>query len=245
MYSQGTHPMKNNFVTSIVTLLAATATLAAIAPSASAGSFVPQEEGEIDVDLGTALTGDYIDLTGTGIASVVSETDASTGSKSRLFVDKAGTDNTYGDVEFDAKDIGTSDGSGDYWFRPVAFDANGTDLLEGGQLEVGPFTFNFEETIKAITLSFFDTEGEGTSFSANGTEYFVEAGKNKNVQEFTVFDVSSLTVNLGEAGAVFKHGDGVNLQIGLAAVPEPATALGLMVAAGLSTAALKRKQKAA
>ncbi|MFW5763022.1 MAG: PEP-CTERM sorting domain-containing protein, partial [Coleofasciculus sp.] len=113
--------------TGTIASLVAAATVATgfMAPSASALSLVPQEEGEVDVGLGACLspssqTGDpctYLTLSPL-IGSIESLVDDSTGTKSRLFVDKSGTLNTYGAVQFLPSDGGTPQEG--YWFRPAA-----------------------------------------------------------------------------------------------------------------------------
>ncbi|WP_204137451.1 LEVG family PEP-CTERM protein [Halomicronema sp. CCY15110] len=209
----------------------------AIAPEAEANSLVPQKEGEVNVGLGACLpTPDgcsYLNL-GPLIESVVSLKDSSTNTKSRLFVDQSGTANKYGGVRFKSTDIGTSDGSGDYWFRPAAMKADGeTTLVEKGQLEVGTFLFTFTQALSDLTVNWFDTERQGgtryTAFDLNGNEVAagtIAAGSNNNVQETTLTGVKSILLNLGE-----RHGgtgDGVNFQLdGVAAVPEPGLMMGL------------------
>ncbi len=216
---------------------------------AQAISLVPQQEGEVNVGFTSALGGgDYLNL-GPLFSSVESLVDPSTGTQSRLFVDRAGTNNTYGGIRFLAKDIGTSEGSGDFWFRPVAMAANGINpLVENGQLEVGLFKFNFATVIQELNISWFDTEflnaskGQGTSYTveyADGStaSEFISAGANNNLQSTTLNNVSSITLNLGERRG--STGDGVNFQMdGVPApadVPEPSILLGLgaLVAAGV------------
>lgn len=215
--------------------------------SARAASLVPQQEGEVNVGFAAPLDGgSYLGLSSI-ITSIESLTDASTGTKSRLFVDKAGTDNTYGFVQFESTDLGTSDGSGSFWFRPVAMAANGIDpLIEGGQLEVGLFKFTFAKVVQELSLSFFDTEfrninsGKGTSYTVefgdgSTDKVFVPAGPNNNVQTYSLSSVKAITLDLGEKRGT--TGDGVNVQV---AVPEPGIigGLGTLVVVGL----LKRRQ---
>ena len=71
----------------------------------------------------------------------------------RLFVDLAGTKNFYDGVFFDKKDVGTN-GEG-YWYRPS------TDE-EGGQLEVGVFSFNLPRKT-SFRLDFLDVSVEAAS----------------------------------------------------------------------------------
>lgn len=213
-----------------------------VSPAAQAASLVPQAEGEVNVGFASPLGGgSYLNLNPL-IDSVTSLIDPSTGTKSRLFVDRSGTANTYGGIQFRSNDLGTSDASGDYWFRPVAMLANGTaPLMENGQLEVGTFEFKFKNTLSALTVNWFDTEyfnaraGVGTSYTVkygdNTTEtVFIPAGPNRNIQTTTLFNVSSITLNLGEKYG--RTGDGVNFQVD---VPEPSMILGLgaLVAVGL------------
>lgn len=224
------------------TLGAGIAFVANLAP-ASAISLVPQQEGELNVGLGTALANSYIATPGFSITSLV---DSSTGTKSRLFVDKAGTANSYGNgaIQFLASDIGTSEVGGSYWFRPVTMQANGvTPLVENGQLEVGTFKFAFDKTIEQLTVRWFDTEyANTTSFNVNGSSEigFVPAGADKNIYTKTFTNVSSLVLNLGERGGKFGTGDGVNFQA--EAVPEPMTMAGVALAgAGLSWVRRRRQ----
>lgn len=224
------------------------------ASAAQAVSFVPQQEGEVNVGFTSALGGgSYLNL-GPLISSVESLVDPSTGTRSRLFVDRAGTNNTYGGIRFLSKDIGTSEGSGDFWFRPVAMAANGTNpLVENGQLEVGLFKFNFATVIQELNISWFDTEflnaaaGQGTSYTveyADGStaSAFIRAGANNNVQTSTLNNVTSITLNLGERRG--STGDGVNFQMdGVpvpADVPEPSMLLGL---GALATAGFVQRQR--
>lgn len=218
-----------------------------VAPSAFAVSLVPQAEGEVNVGFESCL-GDgcsYLDVDPL-ISSIESLTDDSTGTRSRLFVDAAGTDNTYGGVQFLAKDIGTSEGSGDFWFRPVAMAEDGVNtLLENGQLEVGTFKFNFSRVITELNINWFDTERQGgtnyTVFDGDGLEIAsgtVAAGANNNIFSSTFTNVGAIQLDLGERYG--RTGDGVNFQVD---VPEPGIILGLgaMVLAG--TAGLRRKQE--
>jgi hypothetical protein len=211
------------------------------ASPARAFTFVPQEEGEINVGLGDALGGNsYLATPSLTVTSLV---DNSTGTRSRLFVDKAGTTNLYGAIQFLARDAGTSEESNNYWFRPVAVKADGvTSLVEQGQLEVGTFQFDFANPVSQLVVRLFDTEWQGgTSFSVNGGGWIdVLAGENNNIRELQLNNVSSLVLNLGEHyGAT---GDGVNAQV--AAVPEPTTMAGLALA-GAGFAAMRRRRQSA
>jgi hypothetical protein len=209
-------------------------------PTAQAISFVPAEEGEVNVGFAAALTGEaYLNLDPV-FASIESLVDPSTQTRSRLFVDRAGTSNTYGGIRFRSNDVGTAEGSGDFWFRPVAMAANGVDpLVENGQLEVGLFKFNFASILDDLEISWFDTEferanqGKGTSYTveyADGSteSQYIAAGRNNNIQSTILNDVASITLNLGERRG--STGDGVNFQMeGSPAedVPEPSLLLGL------------------
>lgn len=231
-------------------LAASVVGLGAIAPSAQASSLVPQQEGEVNVGFNSCLGGgcSYLTLDPT-IESIVSLVDDSTGTQSRLFVDQAGTANQYGSIQFLSTDIGTSDGSGDFWFRPVAMNATGdAPLVEGGQLEVGTFEFTFSQVLSDLTVNWFDTERQGgtsyTAFDINGDQIatgIINKGPNGNVQETTLTDVKSIILNLGERHG--RTGDGVNFQVdGVAAVPEPGLMMGLgafVVAGGLG---LRKRQ---
>lgn len=222
--------------------------LGAIAPVAQAISLVPQQEGEVNVGFDSCLGNDceYLTLNPL-IKSIVSLTDDSTDTKSRLFVDQAGTENTYGGVKFRARDIGTSEGSGDFWFRPAAMMENGIDtLVENGQLEVGTFEFTFSQILSDLTLSWFDTERKnGTSYTAfdeNGNEIAsgaIAKGANNNVQETSLTNVKSIILNLGERHG--KTGDGVNFQV--TAVPEPGLMMGLGAFAMAGGLGLRKKNQ--
>jgi len=241
------HALKT--ISCVAPMLAATVVgVGAIAPAAQASSLVPQAEGEVNVGLGACL-GDgcsYLTLDSV-IESIDSLVDSSTGTQSRLFVDKAGTNNSYfgGLINFRSKDIGTSEGSGDYWFRPVAMTESGTGLLEDGQLEVGTFKFNFNQILTDLTVNWFDTERK------NGTDYIVEygdgttssgiiaAGPNNNIQSSTFTNVRAITLNLGERHG--RTGDGVNFQAN-ATVPEPGLMLGLGAFAVAGGLGLRKRQ---
>lgn len=225
-------------------LAASIAGVGAIAPEAQAGNFVPQQEGEVKVVnsdgsnafgscLGSSCS--YLNL-GSIIESIESLVDDSTHTQSRLFVDKAGTENTYGGITFKSKDLGTAqfhddEESGDFWFRPVAMKADGiTPLVEKGQLEVGTFKFTFSQILEDLTVNWFDTERAGkTSYivvdgDGNTTTGIVAAGANNNIQSSTFTNVKAITLNLGEQFG--RTGDGVNFQ-GHATVPEPGLMMGL------------------
>ena len=219
-------------------LIASSVAIGVSASAAQAFSLVPQQEGEIDVGLSSCL-GDgcsYLNVDSM-FESIESLIDSSTGTRSRLFVDRAGTDNTYGGIRFLATDIGTSEGSGQYWFRPVAMKTDGiTTLVEEGQLEVGTFRFAFAQIMASLTVDWFDTEyNNGTSYTveyADGSTSngIIAAGANNNIRSTLLSNVSAITLNLGQRhGAT---GDGVNVQMtGEPAettdVPEPGIVLGL------------------
>jgi hypothetical protein len=228
------------FPKSVTLGLAATALIGVVAhpQSAQAVNLVPQQEGEIKLTNLDCLTGQCIELDGSIFASIVSEKDSSTGTYSYLFVDQKGTENTYYDLKnnsqftFGSVDLGTTEPEGQFWFRPVAVNQDGT-LMENGELEVGTFTFQFAKTLSELNLSFFDTEKRGgTSFKvfyADGSDQsiLVSKGPNSNLQTFSFSDVDKITLNLGERYG--RTGDGVNFQ-GTATVPEPSVTLGAIAA---------------
>jgi hypothetical protein len=231
-------------------LLVSTLSLGVVANSASAGTLVPQAEGEINVGVGSAIGGGtYISTPGISITSLV---DASTGTKSRLFVDKAGTSNNYGSlIKFLGKDAGTSEVTNQYWFRPVAMLADGvTPRVEAGQLEVGTFKLDFDNIISSLSVRWFDTEDIDTTFTAYdaignaisaGT---IAAGWDSNIQGRSFANVKSLILNLGQANSpkFGGTGDGVLFQMtATQAVPEPGLILG-MGAAVIAGVASKRKR---
>jgi hypothetical protein len=221
------------------------------ASSASAFSLVPQQEGEVNVGLSDCLgTGcSYVPLNPV-ISSVESKVDSSTGTRSRLFVDRTGTANAYAGVQFLATDIGTADETGAYWFRPVSMQANGVDpKLEKGQLEVGTFRFNFASTLEYLNVRWFDVEylrgNKGTGYTiglSDGSTLtgMLATGPNKNIQSQTFNQVNWIELNLGERAG--HTGDGVNFQAEgePESVPEPGLTLGLGV---LAIAGLTRLRK--
>lgn len=215
-----------------------------VSPAAQAASLVPQAEGEVNVGFATALGGGtYLSLDPL-IASVTSLVDPSTNTRSRLFVDRAGTANTYGGIQFLATDLGTSETSGDFWFRPVAMQRNGTTpLVERGQLEVGVFRFAFANTISNLAINWFDTESAGTSYTVEFSDGRIEtasiaAGLNNNIQTTTLSNVSAITLNLGQRQG--STGDGVNFQV--VDVPEPSMLIGL---GALATFGLVQRRRTA
>ncbi len=222
----------------LISLIATTATIATFSSSASAGSLVPQKEGEINVGLGC------IDLDPNKcieasdipfIQSIESLTDSTTGNRSRLFVDNLATANTYGSganaIKFKTKDAGTN--PIDFWFRPSEHNEATGSAEEKGQLEVGTFTFTFTEILKELTVDFFDTESSNTTgvIAINGVNLaspdWVAKGKDSNIVSQTFFDISSITLKLGhdkEKGT----GDGVDFNLVNQEVPEPTTILSLL-----------------
>ncbi|MGB0564078.1 MAG: LEVG family PEP-CTERM protein [Spirulinaceae cyanobacterium] len=233
-------------------LLAAAATVATgvYATPALAFDFVPMEEGEIDVGLG--CYDDCIQLDPI-FESIVSLTDSSSGSRSRLFVDNLATKSTYnnGGVEFKQKDAGTNQTG--YVFRPSEYNESTGYAEEKGQLEVGTYTFNFSSVLSELTIDFWDTESNGTGIMyLNGQDVrkaggsWLAGGSNNNVQSKTFFDVSSITISFGNdtAGGT---GDGVNFRMAGtpapdAATPEPFSMIGAGLALGAG-ALLKNRKK--
>jgi hypothetical protein len=224
---------------------ASTACVAGMATAATAGDFVPQQQGEINVGLGcldgvaSCLELDPI------FASIESLTDATSGTQSRLFVDYFGAGDevmTYGSgddtVRFKTKDAGTN--SMGYWLRPSERSVGGGNE-ETGQLEVGTFRFNFAQTLAELTIDFFDTESRNSTgvLAINGVDLdnpdYVAQGRDGNVVSQTFYNISSLDLKLG-LDKTSGTGDGVNFRMsGVPAqdVPEPAAAVGLLAIAGL------------
>ena len=233
-------------------LAASVAMTTGMASTAQAFDLVPQQEGEVALDNLNCLTGSCLELDPI-VQSVVSEQDDSTGTYSRLFVDKYDTANDYGSFGFSAKDVGTSDTAGDYWFRPVAFDQNG-NAIEGGELEVGTFKFVFAEIIESLTVSWFDTERSGTNYSGTvilsdgSTASFedkVPKGPDSNTYEKTFFNVESITLDLGQKSKnPKKTGDGVNFQVSAEPVPEPSVMLGVAAVTMMGGFARRKQRKA-
>lgn len=247
--------IQQKVVYSAASFLAATASLAVTSASASAVNLTPQVQGEVNVGLG--CLDECIDISAM-FESIVSEVDATTGTKSRLFVDYFGADDkkeTFGEgsgkVVLNKRDRGTyATQTAGFWFRPSEVSPNGGNE-ENGQLEVGTFTFNFVREMAELTIDFFDTESAMTTgiLAINGINLldpaYVPAGADKNVYSQTFTNVSSFTIKLGEDFAK-GTGDGVNFQMsGVPSVPEPATVLGLMAIAGLGLGLKKTQQDAA
>lgn len=237
--------------------LLATTTTVAISTMASSGyavSLVPDSEGEIDVGLGCLDAAQCIEPESLSfVESIMSETDETTSSRSRLFIDDLTTENVYGDdVSFLTTDAGTN--PADVWFRPVAYLEATDSYPEEGQLEVGTYTFEFGTLLKELTIEYFDAESENTTgvVALNGNPLaspdWVPAGSNGNVFTQTFADVSSLTLKLGlfdpEGMMVKKPGDGVRFRLAAtpATVPEPTTISGL-VAVGLAVAGSKLRKR--
>lgn len=221
---------------------ASTLTMSVLAPSASAVSLVPQTEAEINVGLGCIDPSRCLsDLTAYLIGSVVSETDATSGTKSRLFVDNLATFSQYGGITFQTSDQGTNPLN--YWFRPSEAGSNGAVGEENGQLEVGTFTFNFLETIQELTVAYFDTERSDQTgvLAINGSAIVpgtfvsgaVPQGPNSNIFAQTFTNVNSITLKLGQDFAQ-GTGDGVDFQLNdnTQSVPEPGT-VGALFGAGI------------
>lgn len=227
--------------TGAVAALVTTSALATgfLAPSASAYvSLVPQDETEIDVGLG-CLTADCLtDLTPYWIQSIESLVDSSTGTKSRLFVDLLGTENTYGSVMLGEIDGGTNPGG--YWFRPSETNADGSAGEEKGQLEVGTYKFIFTKIIPELKIAYFDNETGGVTgiLPAN----FIPAGPNGNIQYQTLFNVKEVTLKLGN-DTVSGTGDGVSFQLYKKAVPEPSAAVGLGALGLMGIFGLRKRNK--
>jgi len=230
--------------------------MGAIAPAASAINLVPAQEGEINVGLGSSVDSKgYLDTTPLGymIESLEFTTrkgNADLTTRSRLFVDQAGTSNKYGGgFSFQSRDIGTSDQNRAFWFRPAStlLTSNG-GLIEKGQLEVGRFLFTFQQPMESLLLSFFDVEATGTSvLKINGQDFnqAIAPGSNNSQRQVTLNNVQTLELMLGNANTGSRNatGDGVLLQASGQPVPEPASMLGI-AAAGAGIAAIRRRKNA-
>ncbi|MGB3535171.1 MAG: LEVG family PEP-CTERM protein [Microcoleaceae cyanobacterium] len=239
--------MKTQLFKSVLAVTTASIALGSFATQASAVDLTPSEEGEVNV--GLDIDGaEYLDNNSfTFIDSIVSEVDASTGSRSRLFIDDLTTQNTYtGGIRLKSKDAGTNHTG--MWFRPSEF-ADGQSE-ESGQLEVGTFTFNFNTVFEDLNINWFDTESNNTTgvTAINGQTLdspdWVAKGSNGNIFTQTFANVQSITLKLGN-DSPNGTGDGVNFQLSgnpvPASVPEPATLGGLAVV-GLALAGRRKLQ---
>ncbi len=231
--------------TGAVAALVTTSALATgfLAPSASAyTSLVPQDETEIDVGLG-CLTADCLtwdELAPYWIKSIESLEDSSSGTKSRLFVDKLGTDSFYGPVKLYAKDGGTNPEG--YWFRPSEVEPAGSipEREEQGQLEVGTYKFTFTKIIPELTIAYFDNETNGVTGVDGGP--YIPAGPDGNIKYQTLFNVEEVILTLGnDTNPGF--GDGVSFQLSKKAVPEPGAAVGLGALGLMGIFGLRKRNK--
>jgi len=229
-------------------LAASTVTVGLMAPSASALSLVPQEEGEVELVNLAPLDAMQVVTLPALIKSVESLANPS-GTEptfSRLFVDKLTTANNYGGiVQFQARDTGTVPEG--FWYRPSEVEE------ENGQLEVGTFKFMFTETLPELTVRYFDTESSDTTgvlpffadADTDGTllsgENPVPAGEDGNIYTQTWENVSFITLKLGKDTA--GTGDGVDFQ--LESVPEPGTVLGLGTLAMAGAFGLRKRNRKA
>jgi len=201
------------------------------------------QEGEIDV--GLVCIEECIELDPL-IQSVESLVDASTGSKSRLFIDNLRTESIYTDtsgsdiVRLLAGDKGTNPEG--FWFRPS------TDEEEG-RLEVGTYKFTFSQTLAELDFTFFDLDWASNStgvVAINGDtsrSKFYPAGGNGSQTTDTFKNVKSITLKLGLDHPDFT-GDGVDFQLVARLpmpVPEPSTVLGLGAVAIGALGLRKRK----
>lgn len=225
-------------------LAASTVTVGLMAPSASASTLVPQQEGEVRLLNLAPLDNSQVVTLPALIKSVESLANPDT-TFSRLFVDDLTTANNYGGiVQFDAGDVGTVPPG--FWYRPSEV------AEENGQLEVGTFKFVFTEKLPELTVRYFDTETRNTTgvpdfFAAAQTDGLlvsgvnpVPAGANANIYTQTWENVSYITLKLGndkEPGT----GDGVDFQ--LESVPEPGTVLGLGTLAMAGAFGLRKRNK--
>lgn len=224
---------------------------AAAAPAANAANFIPQQEGEVELsNLGfvdeNATTN--IDTSGLGF-SVTSKEYSDDYGLSRLFVDQKGTANDYGfGISFKDKDAGTNEPDETFMFRSVAYDKDGNPL-EGGELEIGRFLFEFDEEYDNITLDFLDVETSDFTgiLKVNGetvSDMLLKGGEDNEIQTLTLNNVSSFEIQLGDPSGFGGDGDGVNLS-GVQSVPEPTTtiSLGALAVAGMFGAKKGRKLK--
>lgn len=236
----------------VSTLIAAsTVTVGIVAPSASALSLVPQQEGEVQlINSGFTPIGPLVTLP--DLIKSVESLENPDGSFSRLFVDDLSTANNYGGtIRFGAGDLGTV--TSGFWYRPSEVEE------ENGQLEVGKFQFMFTETLSKLTIKYFDTETSNTTgvpnFLANAkTDGILVEGKNPvpagadgNIYTQTWQNISFITLKLGKDKPV-GTGDGVQFQLQaelLASVPEPGTVFSLGTLAMAGAFGLHKRNKKA
>jgi hypothetical protein len=249
---RGVRNMKAQLFKSVLAVATASMALGSFATQASAVNLTPSQEGEIDVGLGCIDPNQCLETSDNNlfpfIDSIVSEVDATTGWKSRLFIDNRATKSVYGEnITLQQQDAGTNHAG--FWFRPSEYNEDGYSE-ERGQLEVGTYTFNFSTVFEELTLKWFDTESNKTTgaIAINGVavEEWVPSGSNNNIFEQTFKDVQSITLKMGKDNPS-GTGDGVNFQMfGTPApapesVPEPATLGGLAVV-GLALAGRRKLQ---
>ncbi|MEQ8975269.1 MAG: LEVG family PEP-CTERM protein [Coleofasciculus sp. C1-SOL-03] len=237
-------------------IAASTVTAGLIAPSASAMSLVPQEEGQVQLtnsgSVGCAQ-GTCISTDSFGYSITSLEYDENS-NLSPLFVDKGATEDTYSfnsfTIEFPERDPGTnSEITEEFWFRPVAINSNGKPRNEG-RLEIGRFLFEFDEEVEEMTLdlSFFDVEDGNVSgiIEVNGEDFepLLPGGPDDAIQSVTLNNVESFVVQLGNPNSTTfpSSGDGVLLQVEKS-VPEPGTVLGLGTLAMAGGLGLRKRNK--
>lgn len=243
--------MKTQLFNSLLAITTATLALGGLATQASAVNLTPQTEGEIDVGLGCIDPNQCLQTSDSNlfpfIDSIVSETDVTTGSRSRLFIDNRLTESKYGDnITLKGNDAGTNHTG--FWFRPSEYNESDGSSEERGQLEVGTFTFNFSTIFEELTLDWFDTESTNTTgvTAINGIAFedWVPNGSDKNIFSQTFTDVESITLKLGN-DKPNGTGDGVNFQMtgkpAPVSVPEPTT-LGSLAIVGLALRGLRKRQ---
>lgn len=221
---------------------------------AQAVSLVPTQEGEIETNLGCLDDDQCIDTTklefGYKVESLKYDDNFDL---SRLFVDDRTTENTYGigidSITFGDEDGGTNPEFGKFWLRPAAYQDG--KAVEGGNLEVGSFKFDFlGKTANEVRLSFFDVEDSDITGiieqvngnSTNTDDFLLEGGEDGNIQTLVLKDVKSFVVQLGNVNSSkFNTGDGVNLKV---SVPESQTSIGLSVLGVAGMLTLKRRKTA-
>jgi len=240
----------SNCATVTTLISVSTVTVGLVAPSASALSLVPQQEGEVQlINSGFTPIGPLVTLP--DLIKSVESLENPDGSFSRLFVDDLTTANNYGGtIRFGAGDLGTV--TSGFWYRPSELEE------EKGQLEVGKFQFMFTETLPKLTIEYFDTETSNTTgvlphFLANaetdGTlvegENPVPAGVDGNIYTQTWENISFITLNLGN-DKPFGTGDGVQFQLEtelLESIPEPGTVFSLGTLAMAGALGLRKRHK--